>query len=151
MAKKSSVSSRSARLKRMISADIEGRRWTERERRSLRRIASRQVVGDDSRISFADIPRLTAEQLATMVRLRDVRRRKVAVSVRLDPQVLDWLKSKGKGHLTRINDILLNLMEAEPKDGVPSGIRTRVITVKGQISLYRLRRLESARISNSMG
>jgi uncharacterized protein (DUF4415 family) len=37
----------------------------------------------------------------------------VAVSVRLDPQVLEWLKSKGEGHLTRINDILANLMEAE--------------------------------------
>jgi uncharacterized protein (DUF4415 family) len=47
-----------------------------------------------------------------MVRLRDARR-KVAVSVRLDPTVLNWLKSKGKGHLTRINDILTNLMEAE--------------------------------------
>jgi uncharacterized protein (DUF4415 family) len=33
--------------------------------------------------------------------------------VRLDPQVLSWLKSKGQGHLTRINDILANLMEAE--------------------------------------
>ena len=47
-----------------------------------------------------------------MVRLRDVPR-KVAVSVRLDPRVLNWLKSKGQGHLTRINDILANLMEAE--------------------------------------
>ena len=37
----------------------------------------------------------------------------VAVSVRLDPNVLAWLKSKGEGHLTRINDILTNLMEAE--------------------------------------
>jgi uncharacterized protein (DUF4415 family) len=55
---------------------------------------------------------LTDEQLVNRVRLRDVRR-KVAVSVRLDPQVLDWLKSKGGGHLTRINDILTNLMEAE--------------------------------------
>jgi len=55
---------------------------------------------------------LTAEQLARMVRLRDVRP-KVPVSVRLDPRVLDWLKSKGEGHLTRINDILTNLMEAE--------------------------------------
>jgi len=34
--------------------------------------------------------------------------------VRLDAQVLDWLKSKGKGHLTLINDILANLMEVEP-------------------------------------
>ena len=48
-----------------------------------------------------------------MVRLRDARRPKVAVSVRLDARVLDWLKSKGEGHLTRINDILSNLMEAE--------------------------------------
>jgi uncharacterized protein (DUF4415 family) len=37
------------------------------------------------------------------------------VSIRLDPQVLDWLRSKGEGHLTRINDILANLMEAEPR------------------------------------
>ena len=55
---------------------------------------------------------LTEEQLSKMVRLRDVRP-KVPVSVRLDPRVLEWLKSKGEGHLTRINDILTNLMEAE--------------------------------------
>jgi uncharacterized protein (DUF4415 family) len=48
-----------------------------------------------------------------MVRLRDARPRKVAVSARLDAQVLNWLRSKGEGHLTRINDILTNLMEAE--------------------------------------
>ena len=51
-----------------------------------------------------------------MVRLRDVRR-KVAVSVGCDPRVLDWLKSKGEGYLTRINDILTNLMEAERRTG----------------------------------
>jgi len=39
------------------------------------------------------------------------------VSVRLDPQVLDWLRAKGAGHLTRINDILTNLMEAERRVG----------------------------------
>jgi hypothetical protein len=33
--------------------------------------------------------------------------------VRLDERVLDWLKSKGQGHLTLINDILANMMEAE--------------------------------------
>jgi uncharacterized protein (DUF4415 family) len=40
-----------------------------------------------------------------------------AVSVRLDPQVLEWLRSKGEGYLTRINDILSNLMEAEGRIG----------------------------------
>jgi uncharacterized protein (DUF4415 family) len=95
--------------------DIRRRKWTERERRALRRIAARQAAGDDSHIDFSDIPRLTPEQLARMVRLRDLRKRKIAVSVRLDPIVLDWLKSKGQGHLTRINDILANLMEAEQR------------------------------------
>jgi len=76
----------------MRSEDIVNRQWTEKELET------------------------TGKQLASMVRLRDVRR-KVAVSVRVDPQVLDWLKSKGEGHLTRINDILTNLMEAEQRAG----------------------------------
>ena len=99
----------------MRSEDIKNRQWTERERQALRRVARRQAVGDDSRIDFEDIPRLTEEQLANMVRLRDARPHKVAVSIRLDTQVLMWLRSKGEGHLTRINDILTNLMQAEQR------------------------------------
>jgi uncharacterized protein (DUF4415 family) len=96
----------------MRSEDIGNRRWTENERQVLRSAARRQASGDDSDIKFSDTPRLTEEQLANLVRLRDSKR-KVAVSVRLDSRVLEWLKSKGEGHLTRINDILTNLMEAE--------------------------------------
>jgi uncharacterized protein (DUF4415 family) len=112
MTKKSSASSQPAGLKSMNSEDIRNRQWTDKERRVLRRAARLQAGGDDTGINFEDIPRLTKDQLASMVRLRDVRR-KVPVSVRLDPRVVDWLKSKGEGHLTRINDILTNLMEAE--------------------------------------
>jgi uncharacterized protein (DUF4415 family) len=92
--------------------DIKRRRWTKAELDAARRIAAQRAAGDDSGINYDEIPRLTEEQLAKMVRLRDVRP-KVPVSVRLDPRVLEWLKSKGEGHLTRINDILTNLMEAE--------------------------------------
>jgi uncharacterized protein (DUF4415 family) len=66
-------------------------------------------------INLKDIPRLTGQQLSAMVRFRDVKPPKRAVSVRLDERVLVWLKSKGSGHLTLINDILANLMEAELK------------------------------------
>jgi uncharacterized protein (DUF4415 family) len=97
----------------MRSEDIKNKQWSEKERQTLRRIAKRQAEENESRIDFEDIPRLTNDQLANMVRLRDARPRKVAVSVRLDPQVVNWLKAKGTGHLTRINDILTNLMEAE--------------------------------------
>lgn len=96
----------------MRSEDIKSRKWTKAERQALAGAGKRQAVGDESDINYDEIPRLTKEQLANMVRIRDVRR-KVAVSVRLDPRVLDWLKSKGEGHLTRINDILLNLMEVD--------------------------------------
>jgi hypothetical protein len=57
------------------SEDIGNRQWTEKERQALGRAAKRQVVEDDSRINFDDIPRLTEAQLASMVRLRDVRRK----------------------------------------------------------------------------
>ncbi len=98
----------------MTSSDIKNRKWSEKERQALRRHAAKQAAGDDSDINFQGIPHLTDEQLAQMVRLRDIRP-KVPVSVRLEPRVLAWLKSKGKGHLTRINDILKNIMEAEQR------------------------------------
>jgi uncharacterized protein (DUF4415 family) len=38
---------------------------------------------------------------------------KTQISLRVDNDVLDWLKSKGEGHLTRINEILRSQMVAE--------------------------------------
>lgn len=113
MARKLSASSQPVRLKSMSSEDIKSRRLTDQEGQAIGAIARQQAAGDDSRINLSGIPRLTDRQLAAMVRLRDVRPRKRAVSVRLDESVLVWLKSKGRGHLTLINDILANLMEAE--------------------------------------
>jgi uncharacterized protein (DUF4415 family) len=84
---------------------------------AMRRASTARAAGLDlPEKEYEDIPRLTPDQLARMVRLRGPRR-KQAVSVRLDPKVLDWIKSKGEGHLTRINDILTNLMEAERRTG----------------------------------
>lgn len=84
----------------------------------MRSASAAQAAGLDlPEKEYEDIPRLSQEQLAHLVRLRGARR-KVAVSVRLDPQVLEWLRSKGEGHLTRINDILSNLMDAESRIGV---------------------------------
>jgi uncharacterized protein (DUF4415 family) len=117
MAKRQSASSARGGLTRMTSEDIRNRQWTESEIEAVRNASDAQRAG--GRLlegEFEDIPRLTKEQLARMVRLRDVRR-KVPVSVRLDPQVLAWLRGKGEGHLTRINDILTNLMEAERRTG----------------------------------
>jgi hypothetical protein len=60
--------------KSMKSEDIRNKHWTEQELQVLRRAAKCQATGDESGIDFEDIPRLTDEQLASLVRLRDVRR-----------------------------------------------------------------------------
>jgi uncharacterized protein (DUF4415 family) len=38
---------------------------------------------------------------------------KTQISLRIDNEVLDWLKSKGEGHLSRINQILRERMARE--------------------------------------
>lgn len=101
----------------MSTEDIRNREWTESEIEAVRKANEAQAAGRDlPEEEYEDIPRLSEEQLAHLVRLRGGKR-KVVVSVRLDPRVLDWLRSKGEGHLTRINDILSNLMEAERRMG----------------------------------
>ena len=40
---------------------------------------------------------------------------KSQISFRIDNDVLEWLKSQGEGHLTRINEILRRRMESELK------------------------------------
>ena len=41
------------------------------------------------------------------------RPRKTQISLRIDNEVLDWLKSKGEGHLSPINEILREQMWRE--------------------------------------
>ena len=61
-------------LVKMTSEDIRNRKWTEAEKEAVRRGAAKQAAGDDSDIDYSDIPRLTPDQLAHMVRLRGPRR-----------------------------------------------------------------------------
>jgi len=42
-------------------------------------------------------------------------RTKPAITIRLDPDVLEWFKAQGKGYQTRINAILRLYMEAQKR------------------------------------
>jgi uncharacterized protein (DUF4415 family) len=42
-------------------------------------------------------------------------RKKIPVTMRVDPEVLDWFKSFGKGYQTRMNAVLRTYMEAYSK------------------------------------
>ena len=65
-----------------------------------------------------DAPVLPPETWANGLIGRFYRPRKTQISFRIDDEVLAWLKSKGEGHLTRINQILREQMVSER--GVPA-------------------------------
>ena len=79
-----------------------------------RTILTRLATKPDSEIDFSDIPPLTDQQLAQMVPFR-LRSKTTLISCRVQNDVLTWLKSKGPGHLRRINATLANVMDAEQR------------------------------------
>ncbi|MGI9287534.1 MAG: BrnA antitoxin family protein [Pseudomonadales bacterium] len=85
---------------------------------SKKRLSALQRQRDED-IDFSDIPELDKSFWDTaQVRLPS---EKKAVYIRLDNDVLDWLKSQGKGYQTRINAILRAYYEAHQDDNRDSG------------------------------
>ena len=72
---------------------------------------ARLAAMPDEEIDFSDIP----EKLdwSNAVRGRFYRPVKQSTTVRLDADVLHWLKAKGKGYQTRLNAILREAMMRE--------------------------------------
>jgi uncharacterized protein (DUF4415 family) len=68
-------------------------------------------------IDYSDIPPLSDEQLAAMVRADQYRPVKRTVTMRVDVDVLEWLKGKsgGAGYQTQLNALLRGLMLREAK------------------------------------
>ncbi len=110
MAKRLSASSRPEKLRSVKAEDIFNRPLTKRQRSMLQRLDKKP----ESEIDTSDIPPLSDEQLARMVRGAVVRPpAKQLLSVRVDRDAVEWLKSFGAGYLTRINAILRGVMEAD--------------------------------------
>ncbi len=63
----------------------------------------------DTAIDFSDVPKLE-KSFFEHAQLRMPKRKK-SVSLRLDPEVLDWFKHEGKGYQTRINAVLRAYIE----------------------------------------
>ncbi len=60
----------------------------------------------DSEIDYSDIPPLTEEFWKDAVRGRFYKPTKTSTTLRIDSDVLAWLKAQGKGYQSRINAIL---------------------------------------------
>jgi uncharacterized protein (DUF4415 family) len=80
--------------------------------RQKRELAALAVLPDDQ-IDTSDIPELPASAWKNAVRGRFYRPLKQAVSMRLDADVIAWLRKSGKGYQTRANRILRERMLAE--------------------------------------
>ncbi|MBB6253592.1 BrnA antitoxin family protein [Nitrospirillum iridis] len=86
---------------------------TEAEEAQLKALAERP----DSEIDTSDIPELTEEFWKNAVRGRFHKPTKTSTTVRIDSDVLAWLRSQGKGYQSRINAILRREMLASLKNG----------------------------------
>ena len=68
------------------------------------------VLKDDD-IDYGDIPELDDDFFKQAALASEFKKSKTRVTMRLDSDVLDWLKSTGKGYQTRANMILRAAME----------------------------------------
>ena len=71
----------------------------------------------DRSLDQSDVPQLPPEQWAKGMVGKYYRPLKSQISFRIGNDVLAWLKSKGRGHLSRINAILRERMENERHSG----------------------------------
>jgi uncharacterized protein (DUF4415 family) len=78
---------------------------TEAQLENLKRLAARP----DNEIDYTDIPEIT--DFSGFEAGKFYRPVKEAVTVRLDADVVHWLKREGKGYQTRLNAILRREME----------------------------------------
>lgn len=67
----------------------------------------------DEEIDTSEIPEITDWSRAVVGRF--YRPVKETVTIRLDADLLDWLKKDGKGYQTRVNSILRAVMEQQRK------------------------------------
>ena len=80
-------------------------RLTTEKRKALQNHASRP----DSEIDLSDIPQIQ-EIPSDAIIGRFYRPRKTSVTIRLDSDVVAWLKATGDGYQTRVNAYLRQLM-----------------------------------------
>jgi len=71
----------------------------------------------DEDIDYSDIPPISDERLAAMVRANKYRPVKRTVTMRVDHDILEWLKTKSgrSGYQTHLNAMLRGIMLREVK------------------------------------
>jgi uncharacterized protein (DUF4415 family) len=77
-----------------------------------KQLAALQKMKDED-IDLSDIPEITDWSNAVIGKF--YRPVKQSLTIRLDADVITWLKSQGRGYQTRINTLLRNAMAGAPR------------------------------------
>jgi uncharacterized protein (DUF4415 family) len=93
-------------MKKIVRSTLNDHRLTEKDKQELRRLAALP----NSEIDYSDIPPLTEKFWKNAVRNPFYRPRKQQVTLRIDADVLAWLRHGGKGYQSRLNSVLRNAM-----------------------------------------
>ncbi|MDB5767462.1 MAG: hypothetical protein JWQ61_2276 [Collimonas fungivorans] len=73
---------------------------------SIRKELAALAAKPESNIDFSDLPATTKQDWQGAVRGKFYRPVKQQLTVRIDADVVEWLKEEGKGYQSRMNDIL---------------------------------------------
>ena len=93
-------------MKKIVRTTLHNAQLSPRQKRELKQIAKRP----DSEIDFSDIPEATEKFWQNAVRNPFYRPRKQQVTLRIDADVLAWLRRQGKGYQSRLNSLLRTAM-----------------------------------------
>ena len=100
-------------MKQLVRKTVENSPMTPARKRKLTQLAARP----DKEIDFSDIPPLGASFWKNAIRNPFYKPVKQQVTVRLDSDVVGWLRNKGKGYQTRMNQLLREAMLTDLKNG----------------------------------
>ncbi|MEO5862835.1 MAG: BrnA antitoxin family protein [Burkholderiales bacterium] len=73
---------------------------------AIRKELAALAAKPESEIDFSDLPPTTEQDWQGAARGKFYRPIKQQLTVRIDADVVEWLKSQGKGYQSRLNDIL---------------------------------------------
>ena len=93
-------------MSKLVSRTLAGSPMTSARKRKLAQLAARP----DSEIDFSEIPPLKESFWKNAVRNPLYRPVKQQLTVRLDADVVAWLRQQGKGYQTRLNQMLREAM-----------------------------------------
>ena len=136
--------------KKLIRRDVDLTRLpplTEKQKVELEVLATRRDVD----IDYSDIPSLTATFWTDAARGRFYKPIKTSTTLRIDADVLAWLRAQGKGYQSRINAILRREMLAATGGAGGGGFREESPSGDKAPGDDRLRRNEGGETGRARG